>query len=108
MQLEVIRANITSSGLIEPRTPVGRVGIEGKDMAMRIHNTSRNAAHRIDTAFVGVGSTPSEPRSASIHLLNSSRLREHRSTRMPPAQQNEMVELAADIDGLPISVRFLV
>ena len=75
---------------------------------MRAHNTSRNAPHRIDTAFVGIDPTPSEPRSASIHLLNSSRLREHRSTRMPPAQQNEMVELAADIDGLPISVRFLV
>jgi DNA-binding winged helix-turn-helix (wHTH) protein len=75
---------------------------------MRTHNASRNAAHRIDTAFVGVDSTPSEPRSASIHLLNSSRLRQHRSTRMPSAQQNEMVELAADIDGLPISVRFLV
>jgi DNA-binding response OmpR family regulator len=27
---------------------------------------------------------------------------------MPPALQNEMVELVADIDGLPIQVRFLV
>jgi DNA-binding winged helix-turn-helix (wHTH) protein len=76
---------------------------------MRTHNTRRSTPDRIDTAFAGVDSTTSEPKSASIHFLNSStRLEEHRSTRMPPALQNDVVQLLADIDGLSILVRFLV
>jgi DNA-binding winged helix-turn-helix (wHTH) protein len=79
---------------------------------MRTHNSSRDAPRRIDSAFVGVDSKPSEPRSASIHLLNPSTTpRKHRSvvrsTRMPPTSRNEMAELLADIDGLPVLVRLL-
>jgi DNA-binding response OmpR family regulator len=75
-----------------------------KAIAMRTPDTCRATPHRIDTAFAGVDS-----RSASMRLLNSStRLGENRSARMPPALQNEMVELLADIDGLTIMVRFLV
>jgi DNA-binding winged helix-turn-helix (wHTH) protein len=80
---------------------------------MRNHNTSRGTVHRIDRAFVGANSATSEPRSASIHVLNSpTRPGEHpslvRSTRTPPALQNQMAELLVDIDGLPILVRFLL
>jgi DNA-binding winged helix-turn-helix (wHTH) protein len=80
---------------------------------MRVHSTSRDTTHRIDSAFVGADSGTSEPRSASIHLLNSStRPGERRcavpSTPTPPSLQNEMAEFLADIDGIPILVRFLV
>ena len=58
-------------------------------------------------------SRTSEPRSASIHLLNSStRLGQHQSsvpsTQMPPTLRNETAEHLADIDGLSILVRFIV
>src|ERR1700687_1625316 len=80
---------------------------------MRAYNTSRDIPHRIDSEFVGADSRASEPRSASIHLLNSSTRHEERrsavlSTRTLPALQNEMAEFLADIDGIPILVRFLV
>jgi DNA-binding winged helix-turn-helix (wHTH) protein len=86
--------------------------VEEKDIAMRTQNTGRNTLHRIDSAFVGAHSKPLKPRSASIHLLDSStRPGEHRkalSTPMPQTLQNETAELLADIDGLPVLVRFLV
>jgi DNA-binding winged helix-turn-helix (wHTH) protein len=80
---------------------------------MRAYNTNRDTPYRIDPEFVGTDSRTSEPRLASIHLLNSStRHRQHRSVvpnpRTPPALQNEMAEFLADIDGIPILVRFLV
>src|SRR5229473_3067610 len=58
-------------------------------------------------------SRTSEPRSASIHFLNSStRLGQRQSsvpsTQMPPTLRNETAELLADIDGLSILVRFIV
>jgi DNA-binding winged helix-turn-helix (wHTH) protein len=86
--------------------------VEGKEIAMRTYNTNRNTAHRIDSALVGARSKPLEPRSASIHLLNSPATPgKHRgalSTRTPPMSQNERAEILADVDGLPILVRFLV
>jgi DNA-binding winged helix-turn-helix (wHTH) protein len=80
---------------------------------MRAHNASRDAALRMDSALVGADSKTSAPRSASIHFLNSpARARQHRgfvrSSQTPPALRNETAELLADIDGLPILVRFLV
>jgi DNA-binding winged helix-turn-helix (wHTH) protein len=80
---------------------------------MRAYNTNRDTPYRIDPEFVGTDSRTSEPRLASIHLLNSStRHAQHRSAvrsmRTPPALQNEMAEFLADIDGIPILVRFLV
>jgi DNA-binding response OmpR family regulator len=96
------------------RPPVGyEPAVERKDITMRVHSTIRDTTHRIDSAFVGADSGPSEPRSASIHLLNSStRPGESRcavsSTWTPPMLQNEMAEFSADIDGIPILVRMLV
>jgi DNA-binding response OmpR family regulator len=89
------------------------VTVEGKDIAMRAYKTSRAIRHRMDSAFVGIDSGTSEPRSASMHLLNSStRPGQHRSVvrSLPasPALQNEMAEYLADIDGIRIVVRFLV
>jgi DNA-binding response OmpR family regulator len=80
---------------------------------MRAYKTSRDIHHRMESEFIGTDSRTSEPRSASIQLLNSStRHRQHRSVvpnlRTPPALQNEMAEFLADIDGIPILVRFLV
>jgi DNA-binding response OmpR family regulator len=87
--------------------------VEGKDFAMRDYKASRAIQHRMDSEFVGIDSGTSEPRSALIHLLNSStRHGRHRSVvrSLPasPAQRNEMAEFLADIDGIPILVRFLV
>jgi DNA-binding response OmpR family regulator len=80
---------------------------------MRAHNTSRDTSDRTESAFIGADSRASEPRSASIHLLNSSaRAAQHRnavrSTRVPPTLRNEMAELLVDVDGLPVLVRLLV
>jgi DNA-binding winged helix-turn-helix (wHTH) protein len=91
----------------------GQSEVEGKDIAMRTHNTNRDTAHRTDTAFIGADSAISAPRSGPIHLLNSStRSGGHRSavrsTRLAPTLQNEMAEVLADIDGLPVLVRFHV
>jgi DNA-binding winged helix-turn-helix (wHTH) protein len=79
---------------------------------MRTYSSSNRAvADRAVSAFVGADSRTLEPR--SIHLLNSSsRPGQHRnfvrSSRMPPTQWNEMAELRADIDGLPVLFRILV
>jgi DNA-binding winged helix-turn-helix (wHTH) protein len=80
---------------------------------MRAHDVSRDTAPRTNPAFIGADATNSQSRSASIHLLNSStRSGRHRSvapsTPMRPTSQNEMAELLADVDGLPILVRFRV
>jgi DNA-binding winged helix-turn-helix (wHTH) protein len=77
---------------------------------MRIRNTSRNTRNRMKPAFVGADSRISEPK---LHLPNSStRPGQHqdfiRSTPKPPTPGNEAAELLADIDGLPVLVRFLV
>jgi DNA-binding winged helix-turn-helix (wHTH) protein len=80
---------------------------------MRAHDISRDTPHRTNPAFIGADATIPQPRSASIHLLNpSTRSGGHRnvarSTRLQPNSQNEMAELLADVDGLPILVRFRV
>jgi DNA-binding winged helix-turn-helix (wHTH) protein len=79
---------------------------------MRTHTTNRNTAHRIGSTFIGVHSKPLNPRSASIHLLNSSTgLGEHRrtlSTPPGPTSRNGRAEILANVDGLSILVRFLV
>jgi hypothetical protein len=89
------------------------VAIEGKDIAMRAYKTSRAIHHRMDSESVDTDSVIPEPRSASIHLLNSStRHEQHRSVvrsrPTPPALKNEMAEFLADIDGIPVVVRFLI
>jgi DNA-binding winged helix-turn-helix (wHTH) protein len=78
---------------------------------MRAHDISHDPSRWTNPAFVGADSTNSQPRSASIHLLNSStRSGGHRSvvrsTRTQPGLPNEMAELMADVDGLPILLRF--
>jgi DNA-binding winged helix-turn-helix (wHTH) protein len=80
---------------------------------MRAQNTSRRTLDRTESAFVATDLRALEPRSASIHLLNSStRAGAHpgtdRSTRVPPTSRNEMAELVVDVDGSPVLVRFLV
>jgi DNA-binding response OmpR family regulator len=80
---------------------------------MRAQNTSRYTLDRAEQAFVATDPRAPEPRSASIHLLNSStRAGEYRgavrSTRVLPTSRNEMAELVVDVDGLPVLVRFLV
>jgi DNA-binding response OmpR family regulator len=77
---------------------------------MRTHSKSSHASDRIDPAFVAADSRIPEPRSASIHLLT--RPGQHRGVvrgqPVPPAFRNEMAEFQADIDGLPILVRFRI
>jgi DNA-binding winged helix-turn-helix (wHTH) protein len=70
---------------------------------MKIHNSIR-ASDRPNA---------SEPRSGSIHLLNSSTRAGRdqsnvRRPRVPPKSRNEMAELLTDIDGLPVLVRLLI
>ena len=77
---------------------------------MIANRTSLNKPDRMNSAFIGAGSKTAEPRSASIHLLTPAIPAQHRSsargTPMPPTLQDEATELLADIDGLPILVRF--
>src|SRR3977135_504651 len=80
---------------------------------MRTYDTSPGAGSRIETAFVGASSGMSESRSASIHVLKSpTRAGQYqgsaRSAQTLPALRNEMAELVADIDGLPVLVRLFV
>jgi DNA-binding winged helix-turn-helix (wHTH) protein len=78
---------------------------------MITHSSNRVTPDRAISAFVGTDSRTSVPR--SLHLLNSStrpgqRRKFVRSTQISPTLWNEVVELQADIDGLPILFRFLV
>src|ERR1700730_10482840 len=97
----------------QPIRPVrDESAVEGKDKAMRGHNTSRRL-DRPGSAFVATDSRASEPRSASIHVLNSSpRPGEHRSavrsTPMPPALRNEMAELLVEVVVSSLVVAFFV
>jgi DNA-binding winged helix-turn-helix (wHTH) protein len=80
---------------------------------MRAQNTSRRTLDQAEPAFVATDPKVPEPRSASIHLLNSStRAGQHpngvRSAPVPPTSRNEMAELLVDVDGSPVLVRFLV
>jgi DNA-binding winged helix-turn-helix (wHTH) protein len=89
-----------------PKKPGG-----GKDNGMRTRSTSRTTPNRAERAFVGAESGISEPR--STHLPNPpTRRGRHRSlvwsTQNPPTPRNEVAELLADIDGVPVLVRFLV
>jgi DNA-binding response OmpR family regulator len=79
---------------------------------MRTLNSS-HPSDRIEAAFIGADSRTSEPRSASIHLLSSSTRAAQQQGIVPgrqvsPKGRNEMAELLADIDGLPILVRLLI
>jgi DNA-binding winged helix-turn-helix (wHTH) protein len=78
---------------------------------MRTRSTSCNTPSRAEPAFVGAESGISEPR--STHLPNpTTRRGRHRSlvwsTQNPPTPRNEVAELLADIDGVPVLVRFLL
>jgi DNA-binding winged helix-turn-helix (wHTH) protein len=77
---------------------------------MTIRSTSRNIANRVEAAFVGAESKSSEPR--SILPSPPTKRGQHRSfvrsTQNPPTLRNEVAELLADIDGVPVLVRFLM
>jgi DNA-binding winged helix-turn-helix (wHTH) protein len=80
---------------------------------MRAYNTNHRTPDRAESEFVATDPRASEPRSASIHVLNSSTRGGEprgavRSTRVPPTLRNEMAELLVDVDGSPVLVRFLV
>lgn len=77
---------------------------------MRAQSVSRNKPDRMNSTFIKADSRTAEPRSASIHLLTPARPGQHRGSvrgvQTPPTLQDEATELLADIDGLPILVRF--
>jgi DNA-binding response OmpR family regulator len=80
---------------------------------MIVHRTIRNRPDRMNSALHGADSKTVEPKSASIHLLTPARPGQHhrsavQGTPMPPALQDEATELLANIDGLPILVRFRI
>src|SRR5258706_16407197 len=75
------------------------------------YSTNRNRSDRTNSIFIGADAKTAEPRSASIHLLGSptkhgQHLGSVRDTQIPSTSQDETTELLADIDGLPILVRF--
>lgn len=78
---------------------------------MRIRTMSRNTPNRVKPPSVGAESRISEPR--STHLPSPpTRRGQHRSfvrsTQKSPTLRNEVAELLADIDGVPVLVRLLV
>lgn len=80
---------------------------------MIAHRTIRNRPDRMNSALLGAGSKTAEPRSASIHLLTPTRPGQHHRSGVqgaptPPVLQDEATELLANIDGLPILVRFRI
>jgi DNA-binding winged helix-turn-helix (wHTH) protein len=83
----------------------------GKDIGMRTRSTSRNRPDRVEPAFVGAESRISEPRPTQLPNPPTRRGRHRclvRSTQNSPTPRNEVAELLADIDGVPVLVRFLV
>ena len=74
---------------------------------MRTRDTDRKAPESV----YAVDSRNPEPRHVPFHTP-STRSGQHRSfvqcTRKPPTPRNEAAELLAEIDGLPLLVRFLV
>jgi DNA-binding winged helix-turn-helix (wHTH) protein len=80
---------------------------------MRVHDVSGDTQQRTDLKFIGADSSISQRRSGSVHLMNSStQSGGHRSVvrraGTPPGLQNEVAELLADVDGLPILLRLRV
>ena len=80
---------------------------------MRAQNSRRDTADRMDTAFAGAYIRTSAPRSAATLSLKSSGIAAHHrrfvsGTRKPATSRDELGELLADIDGLPILFRFLL
>ena len=75
---------------------------------MRFPDTNIATSDRVGPAFVGSDSRASRP--IPMRLLNSSsKGRQVIPTRQePPMVRGEAAEILADIDGLPILVRFLV
>jgi DNA-binding response OmpR family regulator len=79
---------------------------------VRTQNASRHTPDRTESAFVARLRTPG-PRSASVHLLDSStRPGQHRgfvqNTQLPSALQTQMADFLVEVEGLPVVVRFLV
>jgi DNA-binding response OmpR family regulator len=89
-----------------PKKPGG-----GKDIGMSTRSTSRTTPNRAEPAFVGAEPGISEPR--PTHLPNPPNRRGRHRSRVwsmqnPPTPRNEVAELLADIDGVPVLVRLLV
>jgi DNA-binding winged helix-turn-helix (wHTH) protein len=75
---------------------------------MRTNNTSLRTIDPVDQALAGATSHRPEPRPASIHLLNSATSsRPHRDV-VRTRFESGTAELLADIDGVPVLVRFVV
>lgn len=77
---------------------------------MNTPNSDTSNPRRVEQVFVDAG-LRSQPRSA--HLANrSTRRGQHRNTdpnaETPPRQRNAHAELLADIDGIPVLVRFVL
>jgi len=75
------------------------------------YNSNRKSFDRTESTFVGPDSKISEP--GSTYFLNSStRPGQHRrfarTSQTSPMIRNDMTELMADIDGLPVLFRILV
>jgi DNA-binding winged helix-turn-helix (wHTH) protein len=68
----------------------------GKEMVVTTHTTSHDKPGRMKSAFVGADSPTPQPR--STHLPTPSIRR----------GQHEIAQVLADIDGVPVLVRFLV
>jgi DNA-binding winged helix-turn-helix (wHTH) protein len=86
-------------------------GREKKEIAMISYNSNRKSFDRTESTFVGPDSKIPEP--GSTYFLNSStRPGQHRrfarTSQTSPMLRNEMTELMADIDGLPVLFRILV
>jgi DNA-binding winged helix-turn-helix (wHTH) protein len=86
---------------------------ETKDIEMRAHNTRHDRPDRMQSSFAAADTGLSDSRPAAMRLPDlSTRLRRHRSfvwsAQKPPALRHEMTDFLADVDGLPVVVRFLV
>jgi DNA-binding response OmpR family regulator len=80
---------------------------------MRAYSTNRNKPDPTNSVFIGAASRTSEPKSASIHLLDSPTMPgQHRGsvrgTQMPPTLRDQMADFLVDVEGLPVGVRLLV
>jgi DNA-binding winged helix-turn-helix (wHTH) protein len=85
------------------KTPGG-----GKDIAVRTCTMSHNTPNRAELAFLSAEPRTSDPRSTHLPYAPTRGRSFARSKLNQPTLQNEVTELQADVDGVPVLVRFLV
>jgi DNA-binding winged helix-turn-helix (wHTH) protein len=81
---------------------------DGKDIAMRTLTTSHSTPNLAELALVTARPRPSQARTAHVPNPPTRHRSFVRNTQKPPTLRKDVAELLANIDGMPVLVRFIV